>query len=217
MNIIFGTAGFAREVDWLIYEVETAHNARFATDYFVAEDSNEWVGKEINSHVVLSETIFFERYSHEQNNYFVAVGSPILREMIVNKITSSSSNPRFPNLIHPSVSFDHRKGKIQLGEGTMLFSNTVVTTDVKIGKHVLVYTDCTIAHDSTVGDFTTLSPGVHISGNVNIQNKVFIGTGAVVLERIKISSMVTIGAGAVVINDVNEPGVYVGVPAKIIR
>lgn len=56
--------------------------------------------------------------------------------------------------------------------------------------------------------------GVIISGNVTIHDLVYMGTNSSIKEKISIHSMVTIGSNAPVVRDIEETGVYVGIPAK---
>ncbi len=217
MNFIFGAAGFAKEVDWLIEDLFSVQSIDYRTNKFVAEDGNKLIGTTINSAKVIAESDFLNKYASTENNCFIAVGNPILKEKIVQKIKSVHSKSRFPNLIHPTVSFDRRSSKLILGEGNIICSQSVLTTDIKLFNFVHVNLDCTVGHDSIIGDYTTISPGVHISGNVKISEKVFFGTGAVVLEHVKICAGAKIGAGATVINDINESGTYVGTPARKVK
>jgi len=217
MNVIFGSAGFAKEVDWLIEDLFIYNKVDFRIDFFIAEDDNALIGSKINSKIVLSETEFFQKYANEENNCFIAVGSPEIKKKIVNKIKLLSSKSKFPNIVHPTVSFDKRKNKVIFGEGNIICAKCVLTTDICIQNFVHLNLDCTVGHDTIIGDYTTVSPGVHISGNVKISENVFIGTGAVILERINICSGVKIGAGATVISDITEPGTYVGVPARKVK
>jgi serine acetyltransferase len=41
-----------------------------------------------------------------------------------------------------------------------------------------------------------------------------LGIGTVVIDNVSITSGVRTGAGAVVIEDIAEPGLYVGIPAR---
>jgi acetyltransferase-like isoleucine patch superfamily enzyme len=50
---------------------------------------------------------------------------------------------------------------------------------------------------------------------VKVEDSVWIGAGATVINNVNICGGCTIGAGAVVIKDIDEPGTYVGVPAKM--
>lgn len=217
MNFIFGSAGFAKEVDWLIDDINKSKGkVIYNIDYFVADDENPNVGTCINGKQIISEKQFFNQFNAIEKNVFISVGNPRLKEKIYIKLNINAVC-NFPNLIHPNVSFDSREGKIVMGHGNIICSKTVLTTDITLGNFVHINLDCTIGHDVTIKDFSTLSPGVHISGNVTINEKVYIGTGTVVLEKINICSNVTIGAGAVVTKDITEPGTYVGVPAVRIK
>jgi sugar O-acyltransferase (sialic acid O-acetyltransferase NeuD family) len=218
MNAIFGSAGFAREVDWLIEDIYGNTSVDYRPDFFVVEEGSALIGDSINLQKVISESEFF-KISAKYNiiNCFVAVGNPETRKRIVNKIKLHSPGCCFPNLIHPNVSYDTRPYKLAFGEGIIVCSKSVLTTDISLGNFIHINLNCTVGHDSVLGDFSTISPGVHISGNVQIAEKVFIGTGAVVLEKIAICSNVLIGAGSVVTKNVTLPGTYVGCPARKIR
>lgn len=215
MNFIFGTAGFAKEVDWLAEDIYASGGGDYRADFFVAEEGNELINDSINSRKVISESEFFEMPKrNEKVNCFIGVGKPEIKERIVLKIQAHGLPCNFPNLIHPEVVYDKRFSKIRIGIGNMICPKSVLTTDISLGNFVLINLGCTIGHDSVLGDYSTFSPGVHVSGNVKIAEKVFFGTGAVVLEKIDICANAIIGAGAVVNKNILSPGTYVGVPAK---
>jgi sugar O-acyltransferase (sialic acid O-acetyltransferase NeuD family) len=215
-NFIFGTAGFAKETDWLIQEIGSYAGDDYTTDYFVAENGNILIGTEINGVRVISEDQFQSDFRDVPKNCFIAVGSPAVKELIYNNIRMTP-NTEFPNLIHPSVNFDRRKNKVKMGFGNIICAKNVITTDIIIGNFVHMNLDSTIGHDSVIGDYTTISPGVHISGNVLIGKSVFLGTGACVLEQVQVADHVKLGAGAVLVKSTPTTGTYVGVPAKRIE
>ena len=97
----------------------------------------------------------------------------------------------------------------------------------KIQSHTLVCELVTIGDDCFIGHgvmFTndTFSSGGPAMGNKNqwkstyLGNNVSIGSNATILP-VKICDDVIIGAGSLVSKDINEPGTYVGNPAKKIR
>jgi sugar O-acyltransferase (sialic acid O-acetyltransferase NeuD family) len=217
LSFIFGAGGFAREVDWLIHDIHRYDDVDYRAQNFISFDSDEKVGRKINGRTVLSESEFFKKYGSDTVNCFLGVGDPIIKQTICTKIRQSVRRAKFPSLIHPNVSHDKRKGKINLGEGNIICSNTIITTDVTIADFVTVNLACTIGHDCAIGQFATISPGVNLSGNVCLGDFVFIGTGARIIERIRISSNTVIGAGATVVHDIEIPGIYVGTPAKRIK
>ncbi len=218
MNVIFGSAGFAKEVDWLIYEIYHSGGEDFRPSYFITEDDSKIIGEVVNGATIIAESEFFSKADKNiRYNCFIAVGSPIIKEKIVNKIKAYVSNSCFPNIIHPDVTYDKRPNKLTFGEGNIICSNSVLTTDIVLGNFIHLNLDCTVGHDSRLGDYSTISPGVHISGNTSLGNKVFIGTGANILEKLDICSDTVIGAGSTVVKSITEPGTYVGIPAKKIK
>jgi sugar O-acyltransferase (sialic acid O-acetyltransferase NeuD family) len=205
---IFGTKGFAKEVEFIIYE----NFGSLADVVFVAEDSSEDLGTQINGRSVISEKDFFN--INEDIECFIAVGSPNIKQKIYSKL-KNKNNISFPNLIHKSVVLDERF--VKLGFGNILCSHVSVTTNIVIGNFVHINLNCTLGHDSRIEDFVTCSPGCNISGNVNIQNLAYLGTNCIIIENKKIASNVIIGAGAVVVKDLLESGTYVGMPCKKIK
>ncbi len=59
-----------------------------------------------------------------------------------------------------------------------------------------------------------IARGVTISGGVKIGSNTLIGGGATIIQYKEIGKNIIIGAGSVVVNDLIEPGTYIGVPAK---
>lgn len=213
-TFIFGASGFAKEVEWLIYEINKTSELKFDIANFVVSDNDYIFGESVNGIDVISESVYFSKYhKKESHNCIIAVGSPKIREMIFYKIKSDKTI--FPNLIHPSVIYDERFVKFSMG--TIICAGSILTTNIIIGDFVHVNLDVTVGHDSSISDFSTVSPGVHISGKVIICSNCFIGTGTNILEDLSIVSNVIIGSGAVVTKSINEIGTYVGIPAKKIK
>ena len=217
LNFIFGSSGFAREVDWLIQEIYMATSIDYRAANFITADFDDMVGKTINEKQVLSETEFLKMYKDQPVNCFLGVGNPQLKRYIFNKISASLRKVDFPNVIHPNVLYDRRNGKVIFGKGNIICPYTVITTDVAFEDFVTVNWSCTIGHDCRIGRFASLSPAVNLSGNVVLGQCVFIGTGSRVIERKNIVSQSVIGAGATVVTDILTPGTYVGTPAKKVK
>jgi maltose O-acetyltransferase len=86
---------------------------------------------------------------------------------------------------------------------------------VSIGNNVSLSAGCKII--STKLDSRDFSSGVrHVSKKITIGNNVHIGAGAIILPGVCICDHVMIGAGAVVSRSIAAPGVYVGIPAKML-
>jgi sugar O-acyltransferase (sialic acid O-acetyltransferase NeuD family) len=108
---------------------------------------------------------------------------------------------------------------VQIGAGSILSHNSMVTCDTKIGTGFHCNMFAYVAHDCIIGDFVTLAPRASINGRVTIGDNVFVGSGATVLpgkldRPLRIGSNAIIGAGAVVTKDVAPGTTVLGCPAR---
>jgi sugar O-acyltransferase (sialic acid O-acetyltransferase NeuD family) len=101
--------------------------------------------------------------------------------------------------------------------GAVLLPGCVLDKGVVLGENVLLNTACAIAHDTRVGNNCFLGPRVSLAGFIEIGESCFLGVSTTIIDRIKICAGVQTGGGAVVINNITEPGLYVGVPARRVR
>lgn len=120
-------------------------------------------------------------------------------------------------LVRPKVIF--RSKYCRFGAHTTInygciFDNRVM---VRIGENVGIGINVkfiTTNHD--VND-ETCRAGAGSLKEIAIGNGVFIGSGASILQGVTVGDGVVIAAGSMVVNDCKEHGLYVGVPAKLIR
>jgi sugar O-acyltransferase (sialic acid O-acetyltransferase NeuD family) len=141
----------------------------------------------------------------------VAIGNPEVRQRVV---TGLQPDTRFATLRHPTAVI---ASDAKIGEGSVIAAGSVITLDVRIGAHAHLNLHTSVTHEARIGDFFTAGPGVRLSGNATIGHRVEIGTSASIRQGITITDDVTIGMGAVVVNDILEPGTYVGNPARRLR
>src|SRR5271165_1759800 len=193
---IFGSGGFAREVFWLAKQC----------------------GRDIDSFIDLSAGGVCCETKIENEDYFdsnlhiavVAVGNPKLRQKIVSTIVERHNAQVFDTLISPSANL--MANTIDVGYGSVVCANCILTCDIKLGSWSQLNLATTIGHDVKTGDFFTTAPGVHINGNINVGNNVYFGSNATTIEGISICDDTTIGASACVSKDIIESGVYIGIP-----
>jgi len=74
-----------------------------------------------------------------------------------------------------------------------------------------------VEHDNILGDFVHISPSAALGGTVAVGELTHIGIGSAVRNNIRICSECVVGAGAVVVKNLEEAGIYVGVPAEKIK
>lgn len=138
------------------------------------------------------------------------IGNPNARENIASLITRDF----FINAIHAKSIIDE---SVKIGEGTVIFAGAIIQPDTKIGRHCIINTGATVDHDCKLSDFVHVCPGSHLAGGIEVGSKTWIGIGSSIKQGVKICSDVIIGAGATVIRDIEEPGTYVGCPARKIN
>lgn len=206
--VILGAGGFAREVAWLVEEINK-ENETWNLLGFIDENENNH-SKIINGYKVLGD---FDWFNDKKEIYCVcAVGNTKSKKNMIGKAIKKGI--RFAILIHPKV---RKSSHVEIEEGTIICASNIITTNIKIGKHVILNLDCTVGHDAIIEDYVTILPGVNVSGTVIIQEGCNIGTGCAIINDTKIGAWTTVGAGAVVVNDLPSNCTAVGVPAKPIK
>jgi sugar O-acyltransferase (sialic acid O-acetyltransferase NeuD family) len=198
--LIAGAGGFAREVAWLVDDINRAQPAWELVGF---------VDREPGAPIRGLPVVGIDGAAHlGADAAITAVGDARLRRRLVDEI--GSLGLPFATLVHPSVDADP---SLRLGPGTVVCAGNLLTVDISVGAHVVVNLDCTIGHDAVIGDFVTLSPGCHLSGRTRIGEGSFLGTGVVTVEGRTIGHEAIIGAGAVVVKDIADGVTAVGVPA----
>jgi|LauGreDrversion4_2_1035121.scaffolds.fasta_scaffold03487_4 sugar O-acyltransferase (sialic acid O-acetyltransferase NeuD family) len=195
---IIGAGGFGREIYWSLTE-EDRQDCIFFVDEQYYDGNNDKI-KPISS------------FNPNEYELIISIADSNVREKIVNSLPK---NTKYFTHIHSSVQI--HDPNIQIGEGSIICSGTILTTNIKIGKHSHLNLMTTIGHDNIIGDYFTTAPGVKISGNSNIGNKVYFGTNSSNKEKITICDEVIIGLNSGVVKNIDKPGVYVGTPAIKIK
>ena len=188
---LFGYGGHAREVASQIDQKVT---------FFVDDGYANDIAKPIS------------KFNPEEYVMMVAVADSKDRFNIVQKLPKET---QYFTYIHPTVLI--MDDNIELGEGSFIGANSILTTNIKIGKHAILNRGNQIGHDCVIGDYFSAMPGAIISGNVRIYDLVYMGTNSAIKEKLSIHSLSTIGMNSCVIKHIKESGIYVGVPAQKIK
>jgi sugar O-acyltransferase (sialic acid O-acetyltransferase NeuD family) len=206
---IFGAGGLGREVLQIILDINELDEIWDFQGFIVEPEY-------FKNNTVHGYPVF--DCSKWLNNNFdtsiaVAIGSSAQRFQAVSRI-ESAGHSNFATLVHPRACLGRF---VSLGEGTIICSGALVTTDIEIGKHAHVNIGVTIGHDVVLGDFSTLNPNVSLSGNVNVGLGAEIGTSSVVVPKCQVGKWTILGAGSVVVRDVLDNTTVVGSPARVIK
>lgn len=122
--------------------------------------------------------------------------------------------------------------KCVIGDGTFVGPFVEIQAGAVIGKRCRIQSHAFICDLVTIGDDCFISHGAMFINDLfakggpagrpdlwrstTIGNRVSIGTHATILP-VSICDGVVVGAGAVVTKNINEPGVYAGNPARLLR
>lgn len=147
------------------------------------------------------------RASQTENDLFVAIGNARIRK----RLMETYKYKVFPVLVHPGAVIG---GNVRIRDGTVVMAGAVINPCADIGKGVIINTCSSVDHDCVIHDYVHVAVGAHICGNVEIGEGTWIGAGSTVSNNVRICNGCIIGAGAVVLKDIDEPGTYIGVPAK---
>ena len=208
--LIYGSSGFAKEVAFLIEDINRRKKEYEILGYLDDNPANH--GKIVYNYPVLGDQDYLNHIL-EPVNLVIGIGNPRLKEKIVSKL-QKFSNIIYPILVHPNVIISK---SVKFLPGTIITAGNIFTVDIEIGKHVTINLDCTIGHDTVIEDYVTLAPSVNVSGNVYIECLCDIGTGTQIIQGKRIGADSIIGAGSVVTKDIPQKVVAVGVPAKAIK
>lgn len=143
--------------------------------------------------------------------FVIAIGNASVRRKIVEQL----EDVQWYTAIHPTAVVSPMGTAI--GEGTVVMANAVVNSCAQVGKHCILNTSAVVEHDNRIGDYAHISVGAKLAGTVTIGENTWVGIGAVVSNNLSVCPDCMIGAGAVVVKNIEEPGTYVGVPARKVK
>lgn len=143
--------------------------------------------------------------------YVIGIGNGAARR----KIAELLNGVKWYTAIHPNSIISELD--VTIGEGTVIMANAVVNPGAQIGDHCIINTAAVIEHDNHIGDYSHISVGAKLAGTVSVGEETWVGIGAAVSNNVNICGGCMIGAGAVVVESIEEPGTYVGVPARRIK
>ena len=133
-----------------------------------------------------------------RKKYFLKFKDQIIKDNLFHKTSLQETNVTF-------------------GIANQVYANSYINSEVVIGDNNIINTGVILEHEVMVGNHNHISVGAKVCGRSKIGNECLIGADTVIADRLTICDNVLIGAGTVVVADINEPGTYVGNPAKRIK
>lgn len=155
---------------------------------------------------------YFETEEPSNTHYegvdsFIGIGDGIIRKKIKEKFYKHN----FCNLISNDAVVS-KKSLIETG--VFIAPKAIININSHISEQSIINTNAVVEHDCKIGAFSHIGPNSVLCGGVTLKEHVFIGANSCVNPGIQICDNVLIGSGCVVTNNINEPGIYIGIPAK---
>ena len=148
-----------------------------------------------------------------EDSYLVAIGNNKKRKEIYERL-QEEKNGKNISVISKNASIGL---EVTIGSGTFVAPNAYIGPQACIGNNTILNTSSVIEHEVTIGNHTHIAPNVTVCGRTKIGNEVFCGAGSTIIDDVYICDNVIIGAGAVVKENIEEAGIYAGVPARKIK
>jgi sugar O-acyltransferase (sialic acid O-acetyltransferase NeuD family) len=208
--VIVGAGGHGREVLGIYLDC-IAHGQQWHVVGFVDQDPARH-GQILDGVPVLGGWNWFDGVDRDEVNVACAVGTPDVARRLV--LRARDLGLRLCNAISPLA---HVSPFARLGQGVMLFANSVVNTGAFLGDGVTLNLGATVSHDAHVGSYCNVNPGVHLAGRVHVGEGCYVGMGANLIQGVSIGAWSVIGAGAVVVRDLPSHVTAVGVPARVVK
>ncbi|HMT01716.1 MAG TPA: acetyltransferase [Burkholderiales bacterium] len=166
----------------------------------------------VSDNYLTNETIPLSKFNPAKYIVMIAVSNSIDRYNIVNQLPKET---KYFTWIHNTALI--MDNNIEIGDGSFIGAYSILTTNIKLGNHTILNRANHIGHDCTIGNYFTALPGSIVSGNVKIGDKVSLGTNSSIKEKITICDNVVIGLNSGVVKNILEPGIYGGVPVKLLK
>jgi sugar O-acyltransferase (sialic acid O-acetyltransferase NeuD family) len=206
---IVGAGGFAREVAWLVRDINRA-KAQFEFAGYIVSDLSK-LGEHDSTGEVRGDYEWLVSRS-DVDALAIGIGTPSSRLKVAEDLRALAPRFEWPPLLHPTVRIDREPATI--GEGVLLCAGVIATVNVVFEPFSMCNLSCTIGHEAHIGMGTVLNPAVNISGGVVLEKGVLVGTGAQILQYVTVEEGATVGAGAVVNKRVPKGETVVGIPAR---
>jgi len=140
------------------------------------------------------------------------VGSAQLRSQLYHQLKAAGA--QLPAIVSPTA---YVSSHARLGEGTVVMHQACVNAGAIIGVNNIINSQALVEHEARTGAHCHLSTAAILNGACVLGDEVLIGSRSTLRQEVKIADRILVGMGSVVLQDLSEPGIYAGVPARKIK
>lgn len=178
-------------------------------------DVAEKVGQQRMGYKIIGTEADLPKLLQETPYYLITigqVGSAQLRARLYHQLKAAGA--QLPVIVSPSA---YVSPHAQLGEGTVVMHQACINAGAVIGVNNIINSQALVEHDAHCGAHCHLSTAAILNGGCRIGDEVLIGSRSALRQEVKIADRIMVGMGSVVLQDLSEPGIYAGVPARKIK
>ena len=205
--VIIGGGGHAKVVISILKKINTYE----IVGYTDVKNRGEILGVKY----IGNDSILKKLYRNGIKNAVLGLGfikSNKKRKNVLKEISNIDFN--YPAIISNNAIINE---DVTTGMGTVITDGVVINSGTQLANFCIINTRSSIDHDCMIKNHTHIAPGVTLSGGVEIGDNVLIGTGANIIQYKKVVDNAIIGAGSTVVKDINESGLYGGIPTKLLK
>jgi sugar O-acyltransferase (sialic acid O-acetyltransferase NeuD family) len=208
---IIGAGGFAREVEWLIKDIQRERSMSEISEplEFAGFLISDLSRRGEHDSEVLGDFSWLR--TNRVDALAIGIGTPEVRLRLGAELKRDFPQIHWPALIHPSVMHDD---SCAFGEGSIVCAGNILTVNVRVERLALINLNCTVGHEAVIGAGTVISPSCSISGGAKIGEGAFLGSGVVIGQYLSIGDRAVVGAAACVLKSVPPDISVYGVPAR---
>jgi len=209
--VIYGAGGLGKEVAWLIENINS-QAPTWEILGFIDDNFNK-LNKLFWGYPVLGGYDWIEEHNNKDIYMICSIGRGRTRSIIYDRVVKQT-NVYLATLIDPLITIDP---SINIGEGSIICKNCVLTVDTSLGKGVIMNTGASVGHDCIVGDYCTILTNAMVAGEVRLGEYCELGAGSFILQGREVTSNTVLAPLSSALKDITEPGTYIGNPARRMR
>lgn len=180
----------------------------------LTQEAQYFMGQETdNQFVILSPEEFEALEDKSQYQYTVAFALDLEKRKYIIDIVDRM-NLDCTKYVHNSVAKYVENVDLLVGRGTFVAPYSSILLGAKLGNHCIVETYCLISHYVELGNNVILHSGTMIAGRTTIGDNSMFNFKSSVLNRLTVCSEIEVGAASTVTKSIDQPGFYVGTPAR---
>lgn len=200
---IIGTGGFAKEILCLLTDMGKYDQV----ECFMEPD---FLFSNLTKLSIMDKPIKpMSHFNSIKQEAIIGTGDSKIRKKVVEK--QLPKDTMYSTIIHPSATISKW---VEIGKGAVICAGSIITCGITIGDFAHLNLGTTIGHDCQIGDYFTTAPSTNISGECTIGDHVYFGTGSATKQGVKIGNHIIVGMGSMVTKNLEDSGVYIGIPAR---